>query len=246
MLDGDLAEAERALPRGRGRLRPARPARHALDDVRRGRRLRRTRRRLCRCRDRRARSSGHRDERRVRSRGASPGRCRLASDGCSSTNGDVGARRGGLRARARRRPPLEHTAGRVRSPSREWRSCIGFTVATEAAAVGRPRRWSCTGPEILAGSRTASTRRTTCIGRRGLCCVVLAAIAAEGDDPGRARPPCSARPRVCGPRPAPRSRRSSDDDIDRRGRAAVEALGTAAFSAAFERGRAADQVVPAG
>ncbi len=78
-----------------------------------------------------------------------------------------------------------------------------------------------------------------------VCCVVLAATAAESDEPERAATLLGEADRL-------RTDAGVElpvfhhDDAERASAAAVSALGAAAFSAAFERGRSADQVVPAG
>ena len=78
-----------------------------------------------------------------------------------------------------------------------------------------------------------------------VCCVVLAATAAEGDEPELAATLLGEAERLRGDAgveiPA-----FQHDDVQRAWDTAVAALGEVAFSAAFERGRAADQVVPAG
>jgi predicted ATPase/DNA-binding SARP family transcriptional activator len=73
------------------------------------------------------------------------------------------------------------------------------------------------------------------------CCTVLAAVAAEGDEPARAATLLgrAARLRADAGAEVPPFQRA---DLDRARAAAVAALGRTAFDAAFERGRLADEV----
>jgi len=78
-----------------------------------------------------------------------------------------------------------------------------------------------------------------------VCCVVLAAVAAEGDDPGQAA-------LLLGRAEGLRADAAAEvppfqhDDVDRARQAAIAAIGSDEFAAAFGRGRAQDQAVPAG
>jgi hypothetical protein len=77
------------------------------------------------------------------------------------------------------------------------------------------------------------------------CCVVQAVVAADGDDPERAATMLGAAAQL-------RARAGVEvpafqhDDAERARVAVRAALGEAGFAAAFARGQAADQVIPAG
>ena len=157
----------------------------------------------------------------------------------------VGTRGGGLRTRARLGGAGCNTPPSCSARSPASPRCTGSMAATPPRPRPPTRRWRSTGPAARGGSATASITSPTCTPPPR--CVASSSPRSRpktATPSGRQR--CSGRPSASARTPASTSRPFQHDDVERAQDTAASALGEAAFSAAFERGRAADQVVPAG
>ena len=150
--------------------------------------------------------------------------------------GDLARAEAVVRTCARRRQPAAQHAGDVPRPHRARRPAPSPRPTTTLRPRRHARRWSSTGRAIPAGSRTASTPRTSSGSRPPRATSCSPSSPPNGDEPEQAAVLLGRAERLLADagREVPAFQH---DDQDRARRAAIAALGPDGFAALFERGR---------